>query len=103
MKHRFEISEDVEGFEWDSGNLDKNWKRHKVLNIEAEQVFFLEPLLVSVDEEHSSVGERRYRALGRTESGRLLFVVFMVRNKEIRVISARDMSRKERRIYNETT
>ncbi len=101
MEQRLEIFDDVEGFQWDTGNIDKNWERHRVLNVEAEQVFFNAPLLVLPDESHSTPGEQRFRALGRTDGGRYLFVVFARRKKLLRVISARDMSRKERKIYDE--
>ncbi len=93
--------DEIDGFEWDSGNLDKNWHRHRVLNTEAEQIFFNEPLIISDDEPHSSDTEYRYRALGRTNNVRYLFVAFTIRKRLLRIISARDMSKKERNIYNE--
>ena len=86
------------GFEWDDGNKNKNWIKHKVSNSECEQIFFNRPLIVHVDVKHSDF-EDRYYALGTTDLGRKLFVVFTIRKKKIRIISARDMSRKERRIY----
>jgi uncharacterized DUF497 family protein len=86
------------GFDWDRGNLDKNWKLHGVPFWECEQVFFNEPLLVVEDVSHSGV-EKRYYALGRTDAGRRLFVVFTIRRNLVRVISARDMSRRERKRY----
>ena len=86
------------GFQWDEGNAEKKWLRHKVSRVECEEVFFNEPLLVAEDVEHSGV-EPRFYALGQTDEGRLLFVVFTVRNELIRVISARDMSRREKKEY----
>ncbi len=86
------------GFQWDAGNTDKNWERHAVTQGEAEQVFFNRPVLVAPDAKHSQV-ERRYAALGQTTDGRLLTVVFTVRDGLIRIISVRDMSRRERRVY----
>jgi hypothetical protein len=86
------------GFEWDEGNATKNWERHQVSRSECEEVLFLAPLVVTPDEKHSG-GERRHLALGRTASGRRLFLVFTVRGDRIRVISARPMSRRERRVY----
>ena len=88
------------GFDWDEGNVNKNWERHRVPFIKCEQVFFNAPLIVGDDEKHSLV-ERRWFLLGRTDANRFLFVVFTFRNNLIRVISARDMSKKERRIYRE--
>lgn len=86
------------GFEWDAGNAEKNWRRHRVTQSECEQVFFGRPLVVALDAGHSSA-ERRYYLLGRTLAGRSLFVVFTRRGDRVRVISARDMSRKERKVY----
>lgn len=93
---------DSAGFEWDQANIKKSWLKHKVSAVECEQIFFNEPLLVVEDLKHSQ-RERRYHALGRTDSGRLLFVAFTIRKSLIRVISARDMSKKERSIYEEKT
>lgn len=86
------------GFEWDDANFFKNWEKHKVAASECEQVFFNQPLIAAKDEEHSKK-ESRYYALGHTQFGRRLFVVFTIRKDRIRVISARDMGRKERKVY----
>ena len=91
----------INGFEWDEGNITKNWESHGVTHIECEEVFFNIPLVMNVDEPHS-IKESRYYALGKTSSGRPLFLVFTIRNEKIRVISARDMNRKERKIYEQT-
>ncbi len=87
-----------EGFDWDEGNVNKNWLKHKVSPAECEQIFFNRPLVIHDDIKHSEV-EIRFYALGRTDSKRNLFIAFTVRKKRIRVISARDMSRKEREVY----
>ena len=92
------IFENIEGFEWDLGNETKNWSKHRVSREECEQVFFEQPLVIATDEGHSQA-ERRYQALGHTGEGRRLFLVFTVRAKNIRIISARDMSRAERNHY----
>jgi len=88
----------ITGFQWDEGNLLKNWEKHGVTHLEAEQVFFNEPLIVEDDVMHSQ-DEPRWYGLGRTDAKRFLMVVFTIRSTEIRVISARDMNRKERRVY----
>ena len=88
------------GFDWDEGNSLKNWILHHVSCNECEQVFFNEPLVIADDEKHSQ-SEKRWYLLGQTDSGRLLFIVFTLRGELIRVISARDMHKKERSIYNE--
>jgi len=87
--------ENCTGFDWDDANTHKNWERHKVTPEEAEDVFFHEPLIVRSDVRHSK-HEKRYYALGRTNVGRCLFVVFAQRRSLIRIISARDMNRNEK-------
>jgi len=86
------------GFEWDEGNFIKNWGKHGVSYLECEQLFFNQPLITQRDEKHS-MNETRYYALGQTDAHRKLFIVFTIRNNLIRVISARDMNRKERKEY----
>jgi len=90
----------VTGFDWDAGNERKSEEKHTVAQSEAEQVFFNQPLLVLADQKHSQ-NEERYHALGINNDGRLLHITFTLRsaNALIRVISARDMHRKERSIY----
>jgi uncharacterized DUF497 family protein len=86
------------GFDWDQANAQKNWERHAITPEEAEEVFFQEPLVVRSDVRHGKA-EKRYYALGQTTSGRLLFIAFTIRRNLIRVISSRDMSRKEVEVY----
>jgi hypothetical protein len=90
----------ISGFEWDEGNGRKNQGKHGVSQTEAEEVFLVRPPLVVPDTSHGAV-ELRYHALGRTREGRHLHVTFTLRHRGtmIRVISARTMNRKERRIY----
>ncbi len=88
------------GFEWDEGNSEKNWASHRVTRSECEQVFFNLPFVVADDQKHSH-NEPRYYVLGRTDTARKLFIVFTIRGSLIRVISARDMNRGERGIYDE--
>jgi uncharacterized DUF497 family protein len=89
---------DCTGFDWDKANVEKNWQKHRVSPFECEETFFNEPFYVNEDEKHSEK-ETRYYALGRTSAGRLLFIVFTIRGRLIRVVSARSMSRKEREVY----
>ena len=89
---------DFVGFDWDDGNRDKNRIKHKVTEGECEELFFNVPLIVLSDEKHSSV-ERRFASYGRTNAGRELVVVFTMRKKLIRVISARDMNKREKEFY----
>ena len=88
----------IAGFQWNEGNLLKNWEKHRVSAVESEQVFFNQPVLAVPDEQHSD-SEARFYILGQTDTGRKLFIVFSTRDNLIRVISARDMNRKERKIY----
>jgi uncharacterized DUF497 family protein len=88
----------ITGFDWDENNREKNWDKHGVLASESEEVFFNLPLLLQPDSSHSQK-EPRYYVLGHTNLGRRLFLAFTVRADKIRVISARDMSKKERSIY----
>lgn len=87
-------------FEWDTGNLHKSWRKHGVSLQEAEGVFFNEPLIMFEDIRHSAQ-EQRYFALGRTLADRRLSVVFTMRKHQIRIISARPMDRRERKLYEE--
>ncbi len=91
----------IEGFEWDEGNKEKNFRKHGITNKECEEVLDNEPILISLDKAHSSDEEMRYQVLGKTDPGKKLFLSFTIRNNKIRIISARDMSKTERRIYNE--
>ena len=93
----------IASFDWDSGNARKNDK-HGVSMAEAEQVFFNAPLLLLADTKHSHA-EQRYHALGKTDEGRRLHITFTLRKagEKLRVISARDMHKKERTIYEQTT
>jgi len=84
-------------FDWDKGNLSKSKLKHKVEPLESEQVFQNNPIYL-YDSSHSQK-EDRYFAYGATDQGRMLTVVFVLRNDKIRIISARDQSKKERRFY----
>ena len=85
-------------FDWDIGNKDKNWEKHKVDTKEAEEVFFNKQLKLFPDIKHSS-GEQRYVALGMTNLRRKLTIIFAVRGQRVRIISARNQSNKERKQY----
>ena len=86
------------GFQWDEGNINKNLYKHNVENWECEQVYFNEPLIILDDPKHS-YAEKRWAAFGKTDAGRMLTVIFTKRGSIIRVISAKDMKRKERIFY----
>lgn len=96
--------EQISGFDWDAGNARKSADKHGVSMAEAEQVFFNTPLLMLQDLNHSA-RELRIHALGKTDEGRALHISFTLRKADtlIRVISARDMHRKERAIYEQAS
>ncbi len=93
-----ELLTDCTGFQWDTGNAEKIGHSHGVSQAEAEQVFFNRPVVVAPDLGHSD-REARFAALGKTVAGRRLSVVFTIRGTLVRVISAWDMSRRDRRLY----
>jgi uncharacterized protein len=90
----------ITGFDWDAGNSRKSADKHDVSQAEAESVFFNDPLIVVEDARHSET-ERQFNALGKTAQNRLLHITFTLRQNgtKVRVISARDMHRKERKAY----
>ena len=91
------LEEPIE-FLWDKGNFDKNLSRHNVTNEEIEQVFWDDDKKIHIDHKHSET-EERHILLGRTFAGRILFIVFTLRNSKVRVISARDLNKKELVLY----
>lgn len=93
----------ITGFDWDDGNARKSKDKHSVSQSEAEQVFFNQPLLILADQKHSQQ-EPRYHALGVTDDRRQLHITLTLRSAGglIRVISARNMHRKERKIYEQS-
>ena len=98
MEEIYQILRDCTGFEWDKYNINKNWEKHHVAPVESEQVFFNNPLMIVADIKHSKE-ETRYFALGKTDRDRKLFIAFTIKESKIRVISSRDMSKKERAEY----
>jgi len=91
------ILKDVFEFEWDKGNIEKN-KKHEVEDKEAEEIFTDERRFIFKDKLHSEK-EERFRVVGRTKKERLLFIVFTKRGKKVRIISARQINKKEVYLY----
>ncbi|EKE13872.1 MAG: hypothetical protein ACD_12C00773G0001 [uncultured bacterium] len=85
-------------FEWDKGNIDKSFKKHKISPNEAEEIFLDENLKILKDIRHSQK-EERFIALGITKSSKKLFIVYTVRRGKIRIISSRPMNKKQRTYY----
>lgn len=92
------IIPDPLSFDWDSGNIHKNLKKHKVSCQEAKEVFNNQPLLINQDQKHS-LSEIRLQALGVSNNNRHLFLSLTIRNKKIRIMSVRDVNLKEKKIY----
>ena len=86
---------DIEGFEWDEGNKQKSFKKHNVSITEAEEVFNSQPLIVL---RTAYLNEERFQMFGESKE-RLITIIFTIRKNKIRIISARDMSKKERNFY----
>ena len=93
------VYKDAFEFDWDKGNIGKN-RKHKVEDKEIEEVFFDKHRYIFKDVIHSG-NEERFKILGKTKKGRLLFVVFTMRKKKIRIISGRDINKKEVYLYEE--
>lgn len=88
---------EIEGFEWDEGNLTKNKEKHNVDYKECEEVFSNQPFYFP-DRKHSQ-NEQRWLVYGVTNTGRYLTCVFTIREKLIRIISAREQNKKEKKVY----
>lgn len=86
------------GFEWDNGNSTKSWIKHKVSIEEQEQAFLAEERIIAEDKKHSQL-EKRFLLYGKTDKGRRLIIAFTIRNGKIRCVLARNMNRKEAKLY----
>lgn len=87
-------------FEWDDEKAAKNLAKHGVSFDEAETVFADPFAGIAPDPDHSE-RERREIAAGLSAAGRLLLVSFTQRRESIRIISARELTPSERRLYEE--
>ena len=92
---------DIREFEWDKANIS-HIARHNVAPEEAEEVFFDERQVIDEDVEHSDV-EERFLIIGKTREGRLLYQIFTIRSNKIRVVSSRDLNKKEVELYEKET
>jgi hypothetical protein len=88
-------------FEWDAKKAARNLRKHKVSFIEATTVFGDFLGTTAADPAHSS-GEQRFITVGLSSLGRLLMVAHTERGERIRVISARTLTAKEKRVYENT-
>jgi uncharacterized protein len=98
MADSLDLLRECTGFQWDEGNAEKNWIGHQVSRAECEELFFNEPLIVAPDVKHSG-SETRFYLLSQTDESRRIFAVFTIRDRMIRVISARDMNKREEKEY----
>ncbi|MDD4136145.1 MAG: BrnT family toxin [Candidatus Shapirobacteria bacterium] len=90
--------EKIDGFDWDGGNIDKNLIKHNVTCQEAEEIF-LDTESFNYDDKKHSVSEERLIKIGRSFSGRILVAYYTVRKNKIRIISVRDVDKKEKNLY----
>jgi len=86
-------------FDWDQWNVQKNELKHGVSPLEAESVFFDPGYKLFDDLKHSTPKERRLILYGKSCENRILMIGFTLRNGNVRIITARVASRKEREIY----
>ena len=89
------IIDDQVEFEWDEWNVEKNRLAHNVMPEEQEQVFLDQDKLIFEDTSHSLPDERRFILIGKTALGRSLYIAYTTRNGKVRIISARDLNKKE--------
>jgi hypothetical protein len=85
-------------FEWDDAKADENWSKHGVTFAEAESVFADPLALTGYDPDHS-VAEDRFLTMGLSAAGRLLIVSHTDCEDVVRVITAREVTRRERKDY----
>lgn len=97
-----DLFKNILGFDWDPSNINKNLVKHNVSWQEAEASFRNQPIIILEDLKHSDV-EVRYTLYGHTDNGQLLTIIFTLRRNYFRIISARDQSKSERRIYDKKT
>ncbi len=86
--------------EWDENKAANNLSKHQVSFDEAKTVFD-DPLYIDFYEPDHSEEEDRYLIVGQSTQGRLLIVSYTERGNSVRLISAREVTRKERRVYEE--
>lgn len=85
-------------FEWDPGKASSNWRKHGVSFREASTVFN-DPWSVTFSDPEHSYGEERYIIIGLSDANRILVVSHTDRSYRVRLISAREATRHERRFY----
>jgi uncharacterized DUF497 family protein len=87
-------------FEWDEEKAEGNLRKHGVSFLEAKTVFG-DPLSVTIKDSRHSIGEHRYIDIGLSSEERLLVVVYTEQQEVIRLVSSREATRAERKIYEE--
>ena len=94
----FQLSEPID-FDWDLNNEPKIFKKHGITRHEIEETFTNYKFAIP-DESHS-LAETRFGMYGQTDQGEILFIIFTIREPQVRVISARKTDKSERKIYEE--
>ena len=90
--------EKINGFDWDEGNIKKNLIKHGVSCQEAEEVF-LDINAIRLEDNKHSLKEQRFASIGKIISNKILIVFFTIRKNKIRIISVRDVNKKEKNLY----
>ena len=85
-------------FDWDQWNIQKNEEKHGISMLEAQSAFYDKKILIFDDIEHS-LRKSRYICYARSAYNKTLMIAFTIRNKKVRIISARKASKKERNVY----
>jgi hypothetical protein len=90
--------EKIDGFDWDSGNIEKNLVKHGISCQEAEEIF-LDINAIHLEDNKHSVKEQRFARIGKSFSGKILIAFFTIRKNKIRIISVRNVNKKENNLY----
>jgi uncharacterized DUF497 family protein len=94
-----QLNDDLD-FVWDARKATRNMERHQVSFEEAATVFD-DPLFITFFDDEHSLDEERYITLGLSNRGRLLMLAHTEREGRIRIISAREATKKEEKFYAE--
>jgi uncharacterized DUF497 family protein len=90
----------VVNFEWDPGKARQNRRKHRISFQEAATVFG-DPLAVTYPDPDHSTSEQRFITVGMSSAGQVLIVAHVDRSENIRIISARKTTKRERKQYEE--
>jgi uncharacterized DUF497 family protein len=84
---------------WDPAKVESNFREHKIRFSDAEAVLF-DPMALTIEDE-TTEREERFVSVGADALNRVVVVVYTYRGEDIRLISARRATRRERKAYEE--